>query len=83
MQQMSETWVYSLGWDYPLVQEVSTHSTLVAWEIPWTEETHGVAKSWTRLNTRASKQVEGKPFVSEKINLSGSFFPKDMVASRK
>ena len=78
MQQMSETWVHSLGWEYPLVQEVSTHSTLSAWEIPWTEETRGVAKSRTRLTTRASKQVEGKPFVSEKINLSGSFFPKDM-----
>ena len=33
-----ETWVRSLGWEDPLEKEVATHSSIVAWRIPWTEE---------------------------------------------
>ena len=33
-----ETWVRSLGWEYPLEKGVSTHSSILAWRIPWTEE---------------------------------------------
>ena len=33
-----ETWVRSLGWEDPLEQKMSTHSSILAWEIPWTEE---------------------------------------------
>ena len=28
----------SLGWDYPLEKEMATHSSILAWKIPWTEE---------------------------------------------
>ena len=34
------TWVQSLGQEDPLEEDMTTHSTIVAWEIPWTEE-HG------------------------------------------
>ena len=30
--------VLSLGWEDPLRKEIATHSTILAWEIPWTEE---------------------------------------------
>ena len=33
-----ETWVQSLGWEGLLEKEVATHSTILAWKIPWTEE---------------------------------------------
>ena len=33
-----ETWVQSLGWEGLLEKEVTTHSTILAWKIPWTEE---------------------------------------------
>ena len=33
-----ETWVQSLGWDDPLEEEKATLSSILAWEIPWTEE---------------------------------------------
>ena len=36
-----ETWVQSLGWEDPLEVEVATHSSILAWEIPWTEELEG------------------------------------------
>ena len=49
---MWETQVRSPGWEDPLEKEMATHSSTLAWKIPWTEEparliVHGVAKSWT------------------------------------
>ena len=35
---MKETWVHYLGWENPLEKEVATHSSILAWIIPWTEE---------------------------------------------
>ena len=35
---MQETWVQSLGWDEPLEKGLATHSSILAWRIPWTEE---------------------------------------------
>ena len=35
---MQETQVRSLGWEDPLEQERATHSSILAWRIPWTEE---------------------------------------------
>ena len=51
---MWETWVRSLGQEDPLQKEMATHSSILAWEIPWTEETGGLQsmgsqKTWTQL----------------------------------
>ena len=35
---MQETWVQSLGWEDPLEEGMGTHSSIVAWKTPWTEE---------------------------------------------
>ena len=35
---VQKTWVHSLGWEDPLPEEMATHPTILAWEIPWTEE---------------------------------------------
>ena len=35
---MWETWVLSLGWEDPLEKGTATHSSILAWRIPWTEE---------------------------------------------
>ena len=35
---MQETWVWSLGWEDPLEKGMATHSSILAWRIPWTEE---------------------------------------------
>ena len=53
---MWETWVRSLGGEDPLEKAMATHSSTLAWKIPWTEESgrlyivHGVAKSRTQLS---------------------------------
>ena len=39
MQETQETQVLSLGQEDPLEKEMATHSSILAWEIPWTEET--------------------------------------------
>ena len=49
---VQETWVLFLCWEDPLEKEIATHSSILAWEIPWTEEpgrttVHGAAKSQT------------------------------------
>ena len=38
---MQETWVQSLGQEDPLEKEMTTHSSILAWKIPWTEEPGG------------------------------------------
>ena len=35
---MWETWIQCLGWEDPLEKEMATHSSILAWRIPWTEE---------------------------------------------
>ena len=38
LSTVQETWVRSLGWEDPLEKEMATHSSTLAWKIPWTEE---------------------------------------------
>ena len=39
---MQETWIRSLGQEDALVKEMATHSSILTWEIPWTEEPGGL-----------------------------------------
>ena len=39
---VQETWVQSLGWEDSLEKEIATHSSILVWEIPWTEEPGGL-----------------------------------------
>ena len=39
---IQETWVWSLGWEGPLEKEMATHSSILTWRIPWTEEPGGL-----------------------------------------
>ena len=39
---MQEIWVRSLGWEDPLVKGMATHSSILAWKVPWTEEPGGL-----------------------------------------
>ena len=48
-----ETQVQSLGWEDPLEKQLATHSSILAWRIPWTEEpggVQGVTKSQRQLS---------------------------------
>ena len=52
---MQDTWIQSLDQEDPLEEEMANHSSILAWEIPWTEEPGGLQsmgsqKSQTRLS---------------------------------
>ena len=60
---MQETRVQSLGWEDPLEKEMATHSSILAWRIPWTEEpgglqSMGLPKSRTGLSTQQQQQQQ-------------------------
>ena len=48
-----ETWVQSLGWEDSLEEGMATHSSILVWRFPWTEEPGGLQsmelQSWVRL----------------------------------
>ena len=45
---MQETKVQFLGWEDPLEKGMATHSSILAWEIPWTEESGGLQSMGSR-----------------------------------
>ena len=53
---MQETWVPSLGWD-PLEKGTATHSSILAWRIPWREEPG-------RLQSKGSQRVGAMPWTA-------------------
>ena len=58
-----ETWVLFLRQEDPLEKEMATHSSILAWRIPWTVEPGGLQskesrKSWTRLSDQACTHVD-------------------------
>ena len=50
MQESQEARVQSLGWEDPLEEGIATHSSILAWEIPWTKEPG-------RLQSKMSQRV--------------------------
>ena len=50
LSAMQETWVQSLGQEDPLEKEMATHSSTIAWKIPWTEKP-------SRLQSMGSQRV--------------------------
>ena len=57
MQEIQEMQVQSLGWEDPLEEEMTAHSSILAWRIPWTEEPDRLQstgpQSWTWLSMYA------------------------------
>ena len=62
---MKEMWVQSLGWEDPLEEGMATHSSILAWKIPWIEEP-------VRLQSMASQRAKHDLAIKH-INLSTQF----------
>ena len=54
---MLETWVRSLVWEDPLKKEMATHSSILAWKIPWTEKPGSLQSMGSQSRTRLSNFV--------------------------
>ena len=52
-----EIQIRSLGQEYPLEKEMATHSRILAWKIPWTEEPGGLQKNQTQLSDGFNPKV--------------------------
>ena len=70
---MQETWVRSLGLEDALGKEMATHSSILSWRIPWTEEP-GATEELSRLQSMGSQGVgrdwtttQGKVFLDLKL----------------
>ena len=59
MKETKATWVRSLGGEDPLEEGMATHSSILAWRVPWTEEP-GVTKSQTGLKQRTRTHAPGE-----------------------
>ena len=55
---MQETWIHSLGGENPLEKGMATHSSIVAWRIPWTEEPGRDVSPVLLAGTWSSKAVD-------------------------
>ena len=73
---MRETWVRSLGWENPLEKEMATHSSTLAWKIPWMEEPGN-------LQSMGSQRVSGflMNIVSKLGNISLDSFKSKVKVS--
>ena len=70
---MWETWVWSMGWEDPLEEGTATHSSILAWRIPWTEEPG-------RLQSMGSQQV-GLDWVTKLPSLTYSLTEQFMIST--
>ena len=64
LSAVQEMWVQSLGWEDPLEKGMATHSSILAWRIPWTEEPG-------RLQSMGLEESD----MTERLTLSLSFHP--------
>ena len=54
VQELQETQNQSLGWEDPLEEEMATHYSILAWKIPWTEESGGLQSMGSNTMERLS-----------------------------
>ena len=79
---MQETWVRSLGWEDPVEKEMATHSSILAWKIPWTEEpgtlrsTRSQSQTWLSDFTNAMTLVFWILSFQPTFSLSSSFIKR-------
>ena len=57
LHAMREIWVQSLGWEDLLEKEMATHSSILAWKIPWAEEPGRLHSPWGRKESDTTERL--------------------------
>ena len=70
---MQETQVQPLGWEDPLEEEMATHSSILAWEIPGTEESGRQQSIWSLKSNARLKRLSMHAIVESKFKLFVEF----------
>ena len=60
---MWETWVQSLGWEDLLEKETATYSSILAWEIPWTEDPGRLQSMGSQSESESESEVKSLSLV--------------------
>ena len=68
MQEIKERWVWSLGQEDPLEEEMATHSNILAWKLPWTEDPG--YSSWDRKELDTTEHTHTHTHIH--MNVHGS-----------
>ena len=76
---MWETWVRSLGREDPLEKEMATHSSLLAWRIPWTEEPGGLHSPRGRKESDTTEQLHFHFQLRVKVKVSWTYLVTQLV----
>ena len=61
LPEMRETWILSLGWEYPLEKGIAIHSYILTWRIPWTMGSQRVGHDWaifTHIHTHTHTHMK-------------------------
>ena len=85
MQETQEMWVRPLGWEDPLEEEIATHSRMLTWEIPWTEEPsrlqsiglQGVRHNWAHTHTHIHRALLITTFGG--LQVADTSYPTEVV----
>ena len=73
---MEETWVQSLGQEDPLEEDMATHSSILAWRIPWTEESSRLQSLHSQSGRQLSDRIcMHKVYVTEAMSIASPDFP--------
>ena len=67
MHKTQETWVWSLGWEESLEEEIATHSSILAWKTPWTEEPGGFQKVRPDFTTKHNAPLHHLEIITANI----------------
>ena len=73
MQETQEMWIWSLDQEDPLDEEMGTHSSTLAWKIPWMEEPHG-QRSLTGYSPKGCKELDMTEWLSTHTNFIYSIY---------
>ena len=80
-----ETWVQSLGWEDPLEKGKATHSSTLAWRIPWTVQSRGsqrVGQDWTTFAFTSIRRTDAKALILWPPDAKSQLIAKDPDAGQ-
>ena len=94
--QMQEMWIWSLGREYPLKKEMATNSSILALDIPWTEDPSGLQsrnhkrvrqnlvtkQPWTEPGTKDTKKKNELQFMISEMSLVKDMYVKEITIRR-
>ena len=68
---MQEMWIWYLGQEVPLEKDIATHSSILAWEVPWTEEPGGWVAGYSLCGRKELDTTEATQHARTSLQIPG------------